>query len=84
MKSTTSLCSQQVVVDVLDRGKRLVRNFGRRKDIWMLPVETVDVADEAKAPHPLVDAEQIEIRRADEIDWRFVAMKKQANIGESA
>ena len=49
----------------------------------MLAVKTVDVADEAKISHPFVNAEQVEIRRADEIDRRFVAMKEQPNVVDS-
>jgi hypothetical protein len=46
----------------------------------MLAVETVDIADKAKISHPLVDPEQVEIGRANEIDRRFVAMKKQTDV----
>ena len=60
-----------------------MRNFGRDKRIGVPSVEAVDVGDVPKIPDPFVDAQQIEVGGADEVDGRFVAVKESANVGDA-
>jgi hypothetical protein len=45
----------------------------------VVTVETIDVADVFEVTYPLVNAQQIEIRGADEVDVALVAVKVTAN-----
>jgi hypothetical protein len=46
----------------------------------VLPIEAVDVVDEAKVPNPLVHPNQIEIRRANEEGRDLAPVKVPTNV----
>src|SRR6185369_1193797 len=72
---------QEIIVDVLDRFEFHMRLFRRHHHLGMASVETIDVVHEFEIAHPLLDAEQIEIRRRDEIDRSLVAMHRDPQVG---
>jgi hypothetical protein len=73
---------QQIVTDVLDTLKLIMRNFHfRKKHIWVHSVKAVHIADKPESLDPLIRTEQVKICRADEIDWGFVLVKKSSDIG---
>ncbi len=74
------LVLQQVVVDVFDRGELLVRQRLRHEDVRMAPVEAIDVVDVLETVNPLIDAQEIEVGGADEVDRLLVPMEHHAQI----
>ena len=74
------LVLQQVVVDVLDRRELGVRLLARAEDVRVAAVVAVDVADVLEVLAPLVDAEQVEVGRADEVDRVRVAVEEAADL----
>jgi len=74
---------EHVVVDVLDALELLVRDFIRYKCVWMAAVEAVDVIDELKSAHPLIEAEQVKAGRADEVGGDLVAVKITSDVRQT-
>jgi hypothetical protein len=78
------LVAEQVVVDVLDRLERLVWRVVWDQHVRVPGIEAVDVVDAGEPVHPLVHAEDVEVRRADEVDRLFVPDEVIANVGQPA
>jgi hypothetical protein len=58
-----------------------MRLLARHKHVRKLAIETIDVIDVFEVTHSLVEPQQVEVRRADEIDIRFDAVKIAADFG---
>ena len=78
------LVAQQVVADLLDRRERPRRLLLRHEHVRVPPVEGVVVVDELEVAHPAVDAQQVERRRAHEVDGRLVRAEEVADRGDAA
>jgi hypothetical protein len=75
--------AQQVVVDLLARLELDVRPVLRREYPRVLAVPGVVVGDVLEVAHPPVDAEQVESRRADEVDRLLVSPEERADLGDA-
>ena len=78
------LVLQQIVVDVLNRFKFRVWLPGWHDHLGMPAIKAIDVADELEIPHPLVNAEQIEIGGRNEIDRPLIAVHDHAKVRDIA
>jgi hypothetical protein len=72
--------AQEIVVDVLNRLERFVISFGRDIYMGMRAVKAVDGANEVEVANPFIHAQQVEIRRTNEVHRLGVSMKETANV----
>ena len=75
--------AQQVVVDLLTRGELDVRAVLRGEHPGVLAIPGVVVGDVLEVADPSVDAEQVERRRADEVDRLGVGPEERADLGDA-
>jgi hypothetical protein len=75
--------AQQVVVDLLAGLELDVGAVLRGEHPGVLAVPGVVVGDVLEVTHPAVDAEQVERRRADEVDRLGVGPEERADLGDA-
>ena len=73
------LVPEEVVHDLLDRLERARRLLLRHEHVRVHAVERVVVVHEPEVAHPPVDPEQVERRRAHEVDGRLVRPEEVAD-----